>query len=301
MTHLIFWNTYYIAHFMRKTTPFSKFILCLSGFFWKSCILIDNPDSSNAPLVFFALWIGKRLNKAAGNLRTVDGQKRAFMSLFSGTARYHHRAEVFRDFVTLSAIALSNAVSKCPDKEDEYMRIINRYTGEDPKRMAQLLSIVVDGLEVGPEDFLGPLFMDLELGSSHWGQFYTPEPVAKLMAQLGMTDLDAELERKPFIRLSEPACGAGGMILPVVELLLRKGHNPAHRLWVQAIDVDRTASLMCYIQLSLWNVPAEVIVGNTLTLEVREVWHTPAYHLFGWKARLAGEGIGQGFSQLKSG
>jgi hypothetical protein len=43
---------------------------------------------------------------------------------------------------------------------------------------------------------------------------------------------------------------------------------------------------MCYTQLSLWNVPAEIIVGNTLSWEIREVWYTPAHHLGGWKHRL---------------
>lgn len=68
--------------------------------------------------------------------------------------------------------------------------------------------------------------------------------------------------------------------------MITAGHNPAERLWVQAIDVDRMAALMCYIQLSLWNVPAEVIVGNTLSWEIREVWYTPAHHLGLWKYRL---------------
>jgi hypothetical protein len=64
------------------------------------------------------------------------------------------------------------------------------------------------------------------------------------------------------------------------------GHNPAEHLWVQAIDVDRLAGLMCYVQLSLWHVPAEVIVGNTLSLKVREVWHTPAHILGSWSYKL---------------
>jgi hypothetical protein len=55
---------------------------------------------------------------------------------------------------------------------------------------------------------------------------------------------------------------------------------------VQCIDVDRNAALMCYTQLSLWNVPAEIIVGNTLSWEIREVWYTPAHHLGLWKYRL---------------
>ena len=76
------------------------------------------------------------------------------------------------------------------------------------------------------------------------------------------------------------------MILALVKVMTKAGYDPARKLWVQAIDVERMAALMCYIQLSLWNVPAEVIVGNTLSWEIREVWYTPAHHLHLWKYRL---------------
>lgn len=55
---------------------------------------------------------------------------------------------------------------------------------------------------------------------------------------------------------------------------------------VVAIDVDRRAALMCYLQLSLLGIPAEIIVGNALTLEIRERWFTPAHILGGWTWRL---------------
>ncbi len=64
------------------------------------------------------------------------------------------------------------------------------------------------------------------------------------------------------------------------------GHNPAHKLWVQCVDVDRLASLMCYLQLSLWHVPAEVVIGNSLTMEVRQKLYTPAHYMGGWDMRL---------------
>jgi hypothetical protein len=44
---------------------------------------------------------------------------------------------------------------------------------------------------------------------------------------------------------------------------------------------------MCYIQLSLWGVPAVIVVGNTLMNEQREVFHTIAHHMGGWKWKLA--------------
>ena len=76
------------------------------------------------------------------------------------------------------------------------------------------------------------------------------------------------------------------MVLAFVDVLLSHKHNPAERLWVQCQDIDRTAALMCYIQLTLWNVPGVVIVGNTITLEAREVFYTPAHCLGLWGYKL---------------
>ncbi|MDG1456827.1 MAG: hypothetical protein P8Q92_02820 [Pseudoprimorskyibacter sp.] len=72
----------------------------------------------------------------------------------------------------------------------------------------------------------------------------------------------------------------------LVKVMIGQGYNPSQHLWVQCIDVDRLAALMCYIQLSLWNVPAEVIFGNTLSWDIQEVWYTLAHHLEFWKYRL---------------
>ncbi len=86
--------------------------------------------------------------------------------------------------------------------------------------------------------------------------------------------------------MSEPACGAGGMVLAFVKESINQKLDPARTFWVQCIDVDRTVALMCYIQLSLWNIPAQIIVGNTLSLEFREQFYTPAYYLFNWNYKL---------------
>jgi len=74
--------------------------------------------------------------------------------------------------------------------------------------------------------------------------------------------------------------------LAFTKVMLSHNHNPAERLWVQCIDVDRIAALMCYIQLSLWNIPAQIYVGNTLSLEFRERFFTPAHYLNGWNEKL---------------
>jgi len=76
------------------------------------------------------------------------------------------------------------------------------------------------------------------------------------------------------------------MVLAFVKLMIDHGHNPAHRLWVQWMDIDRVRAMMCYIQLALWNIPAQVVVGNVLSLEVSQVLHTPAHYLGCWDRHL---------------
>ena len=210
----------------------------------------------------------------------------AFIRTFKNTARHMHRYEVWRDFVTMAACALHNGPHKDDKREAEYLEIIHRYDKDDQHRFPELLSHLVNALQAEPRDVLGPLYMELEIASKDRGQFFTPPALSEVMAQMTFAAELDKLAHQDFITAQEPACGAGGMVLSLVKVMIAAGHDPAQRLWVQCIDVDRLAALMCFVQLTLWNVPAQVVVGNTLTLETREVWHTPAYHLGFWDHKL---------------
>jgi hypothetical protein len=189
----------------------------------------------------------------------------------------------------MAAISMHNAIRKDPALEAEYMQIVKRYEVHQVSEICGLFAKLVLLLDTEPQDVLGQLYMTLELGNTQAGQFFTPPEISELMARITYGD---ELQNltKPFITLSEPACGAGGMVLAFVKVMLSHGHDPFKRLWVQCQDVDRTAALMCYLQLSLWHVPAVVIVGNTLALEVREAFYTPAHYLGFWGVRLRNHG-----------
>lgn len=216
---------------------------------------------------------------------TFEGAYAALIKEIRSVAPYKHRYDVFRDFVTMAAISLHNATHKHEKREREYLALIASYQPKDQQAFPKLLALLIEALEFGPRDVLGTAYMDLELGRRDRGQFFTPTHVCEMMAEMVH---GAELEhiQKPFITLSEPACGAGGMVLAFVKVMQKNGHNPATRLWVHCTDIDRLAALMCYVQLTLWNVPGVVIVGNSLSLEIREIWFTPAHVWNGWTARL---------------
>lgn len=213
-----------------------------------------------------------------------------FKKTFRELAPYKHRYEVFKDFVTMAACSLHNSVWKEPTREEEYLRIIGGYKKPDQEAFPKLLAQLIAALDSEPRDVLGPLYMELEIANKDAGQFFTPPELSELMANLTFAGELTKLEDQPFITVGEPACGAGGMVLSLLKVMIAQGYNQSQHLWAQCIDVDRMAALMCYIQLSLWNVPAEIIVGNTLSWEIREVWYTPAHHLGFWKYRLRRRG-----------
>jgi hypothetical protein len=81
------------------------------------------------------------------------------------------------------------------------------------------------------------------------------------------------------------------MIIALADVMRGADINYQRHLHVTAVDIDRRAVHMCYTQLSLLHIPAVVILGNSLSLEMQEYWHTPAHILGGWNARVAARRI----------
>lgn len=206
-----------------------------------------------------------------------------------------HLYKVFEDFITMSAITLQNSclVKNSPQwqkLEDEYLTIIKQYNKAEQALFVECFGELVNLLQASelPKDVLGYLYMDLGFSSDHEGQYFSPNEINELMAKLNLNDLKTGvLKDRPFFTMSEPACGSGGMILATAKEVILQGFNPANRLWVQAIDKSRIAGLMAYIQLALWGIPAQVIIGNTLTLEFKEYWYTPTHILYGWSGKIS--------------
>jgi type I restriction-modification system DNA methylase subunit len=212
-------------------------------------------------------------------------------TLLSLVGKYE-RWRLFSDFVAMGAYAFGNAIVKNEKHEQIYMDIVKRYSKDEANTLASLLGMVTVALDTDePHDVLGDAFMRLEL-SSHWhGQFFTPYAVASMMAQMTIGDRARALKRmlveeKDYISVGEPACGAGVMIIAFVNALRRQGIEPQRHVYVEAQDLDATAAHMTMIQLSLLHIPATVIVGDTLAMERRDVFYTPAFHLGMWPLRL---------------
>jgi len=205
----------------------------------------------------------------------------------------HNPQKVFSDFVELSALAISNSVDQ-PQfdvREKRYLDIVKGYKREEVERFSHMLGALVETLArrlaIGDlTDVLGETFMMMELGNDRAGQFFTPYEISKLMASLTMMGDNPEIQKNGFIRLQEPACGAAGMVIAAAEALAANGHNFQETLHATGIDIDERCVHMAYLQLSLLGIPAIVVHGNALTMEIWGTWRTPIHVLGGWDAKL---------------
>ena len=103
--------------------------------------------------------------------------------------------------------------------------------------------------------------MQAGIGSKYTGQFFTPFHLSELSAKLA---IDKATVRENKIRISEPSCGAGGMIIAACKILHENGFDYQRNLDVLAQDLDWKGVYMTYLQLSLIGCRAVVVQGDTL-------------------------------------
>lgn len=174
----------------------------------------------------------------------------------------------FSCFLELSFCSLSQGAVKmttgdiCPKTEEKYMKAIA--TVKHPEKMAEAMGQLILGLDNERYDFLGTVAGELELLNSWNGQFFTPSSLCQMMAQ--MTLGEAKPDPLKRISISEPACGAGAIVIAAGELLKKRGFSPWN-YWIDCTDVDQKMFYACYIQLTLCGIPAVIRWGNTITME----------------------------------
>lgn len=224
--------------------------------------------------------------------------KKEFLRVFNQLTNRHRSWDVWRDFIVMYACALSNPMDKqhYDEREALYLRTIKKYNKQEQPLFSELAAHTVMALEENPEqDFLGSIFMSLNLGNQHNGQFFTPYHVCELMAEVSMQDSVLKIEKEGHITINDPCCGAGATLIAGVHAakkrLEKAGYNYQNHVFVVAQDIDMTVALMCYIQLSLLGIAGYVKVGNSLTDPIttndstENYWYTPMYFFPAWSMR----------------
>lgn len=230
-----------------------------------------------------------------------------FIKSFNDACSRHNRWTVWADFIMMAAISISNAVdaAHAPEREKSYAAMARKYNKKELECFVVMFSEIINGIDANPnQDFLGDLFMRLELGNDHNGQFFTPYSVCKATA--GMTygsDLEKKVEEQGWVSVCDPACGAGALLIAFANESRKPGStvNYQRDIMFVAQDIDMIVGCMCYIQLSFLGCPGYVAIGDTLAhpctsydrqglipRDTGNIWYTPMYfHELWWGRRTA--------------
>lgn len=248
--------------------------------------VFDQARASEPRAVQRPAVIPKQTPTSSRGMLTIDEARRQFIRVFKDTARNLRRWDVFRDFITLAASELDLARIRTPENMESSREICAKYGDSDIRNLHELFCLMVCALEAKFHDFLGAIFMELELGDDRNGQYFTPYHLQSLLAKLVMPDVKQTIRTEGFVTVSDPASGAAGMIIAYAENLLEAGYNPSEQMYAQCVDIDPIAADMSFIQLSLLGIPAQVVTGNSLTLECSRTRYTPVYYINNFEKRL---------------
>lgn len=239
--------------------------------------------------------------------RQITKTEKELIDRFNLLCQSRQSWQVWSDFITATACTIANSVDKSSpeyeEREKEYQECIDRLGGVQIP--AEMFAITTMQLDENPEqDFLGSLFMKLNLGN-HWkGQFFTPYSVCQCMAEINVTGVEDKIYDHGYASVNDCACGAGATLIAMANALKNHNINYQQSAVFVAQDVDRVAALMCYIQLSLIGCPGYVIVGNTLTnpavgsvlnpikQDGQEIWYTPMFATDMWNFRRLFDSLG---------
>lgn len=237
------------------------------------------------------------------HIRLDTEQQKGIYERFRYLSDRYGRWEVWADFITMSACSL--CLSERQKREQEYTSITKKYRPEEVRRYTEMFALTVEALEINPDqDFLGDLFMRFDLANTWKGQFFTPYSVCRCTASLTAGDLKDQLEQQPWVSVCDPAVGAGALMIAFAQECLQQKVNYQTDVLFVGQDVDRTAVMMSFVQLSLLGCPGYVVVGDSLLnptvgpsvllpvpQEGQEIWYTPLFFSDTWQLRVAIERI----------
>ena len=230
-------------------------------------------------------------------MRADRPQYENILKIFDAFSSSHHLWEIWQDCITAIACAISNAFDKrfFDDREKLYKDTVSKYNEADRLRFSEIFAEIVNQIDANPEqDFLGDLYMQLDLGS-HWhGQFFTPYDICRLMADVTVTE-EFNVEHMRVIPINDCACGGGATIIAGAHEIRRRlekiGLNYQDYVVCYAQDLSFVAGMMCYIQLSLQGLAGVIKIADTLsdplvdTDNGPDIWYTPMWFSPVWEMR----------------
>lgn len=225
----------------------------------------------------------------------VKSEYKKLVSLFNNLTGSRSLWQVFNDCIEMFALSIQNTFcfgQTFEKNENRYKDITKNYSESEIETIVKIFAEITNALEANPfQDFLGDLYMQLDMGSSALGQFFTPYTVSYAMTVSSFDEKNAkaELSQKGYISVLEPAVGGGANVIAFCEVLKNHDINYQTQCVIVCQELSKLTALMCYTALSLIGCAAVVKIGDSLSdpytnyfaecSKGAEIWTTPMFHI----------------------
>lgn len=159
----------------------------------------------------------------------VKSEYKELVKLFNQLSGSRSLWQVFNDCIEMFALSIQNTFcfgQTFEKNENRYKDIVKNYSESEFETIVKIFAEITNALETNPfQDFFGDLYMQLDMGSSALGQFFTPYTVsyAMVVSSFDEKNARAELSKKGYISVLEPAVGGGANVIAFCEVL--KNHD----------------------------------------------------------------------------
>lgn len=206
----------------------------------------------------------------------MDNKYDKFIELLNFNTRKYTAEKVFKDFISIFAIILSNKVVNNDKNRTIYEKIYNSYSKEEQSNFLALsseLTRLLDNEET-PYDVLGEIYQKVTK-KSYLTLLKNNSPVQEVGKKLqGIMNINKKNNNGKMVEIN---CGSGAMILAYASTLKIFKLDYKVDLQVTAIDSDIINVFMTYIQLYFYNISAIVILVDEKNNKELMRLYTPVY------------------------
>ncbi len=239
-----------------------------------------------------------------------------FQKGFNKLCGSRHRYSVWSDLMTLYAIGIQNSCSSWykedkilkpiwENREKRYYEIMKTYSENERQIIIDMFTYLVMEFDRNQnQDFLGKMYMLLNISNNVTGQFFTPCDVCAMMSNISIDEntLIQVIKEKGYASVNDCAVGGAATLISAAnrckEILAKGNLNYQNHVYFVGNDVDIICCYMAYIQLSLIGVSAIIINTNTLSdpnpnfnENAEKYFFTPIYFSDTWTLRRMFHGL----------
>lgn len=130
--------------------------------------------------------------------------------------------------------------------------------------------MVAEEMEKGNSlDLFGQLYEQMFLlksKASANGQFFTPDSLCKLMADITDADVEEKESDRGLVRVNDPACGSARTLLSHFMNKTRDNHALAGHYYYEAADIDLPTCKMAACNMMIHGMQGRVVCQDQLSL-----------------------------------